>query len=350
MRFAPREAHPDCAPSTADLDQAGLDQAGLDQAVVKLTEQAIPLLHHLGYVVFRIGRLRLGEADSRAIAWALAEAMRDALVADGAPAELRLEFDAAQVTYVPDGFPHRTLLPHHDGQHCSYLTPSRLDDPDWDPAGREFGRSGYTTTPAHKMYQGVFIADPGEALSVTTYYDWLDVVRTVHQSQAGQRSADPAVTAAWLGTNLRRALHRQVEHGCPYPSFGGMLGLDDPLWNELSFHHAEAPLSAADRTAHPAAVELAARCPCGDCAGETARLFCHQMLAATGHTWREFRRRWEILVPSERYDLIVGQNLTMLHGGLAGGTGRVIEPMCLVVDDPRGPDYERWLAAEWRRR
>jgi hypothetical protein len=65
--------------------------------------------------------------------------------------------------------------------------------------------------------------------------------------------------------------------------------------------------------------------------------------------WPEFRRRYEIMVPSERYDLVIGHNLTMLHGGLAGGPDRLLEPLCLVVDEPSGADYERWLAASWRR-
>ncbi|MYT77475.1 hypothetical protein YW3DRAFT_06456 [Streptomyces sp. MnatMP-M77] len=80
-----------------------------------------------------------------------------------------------------------------------------------------------------------------------------------------------------------------------------------------------------------------------------ARIFCHQVLMATGMNWDAFRSRWEILMPGEQGDLIFGHNLTMLHGGLAGGAGRIIEPLCLVVDTPDGLDYEEWLAASWRR-
>jgi hypothetical protein len=128
-----------------------------------------------------------------------------------------------------------------------------------------------------------------------------------------------------------------------------MLGLEEPLWHGLSFHHSEAVLTKEDRGRYPAAVPLAGRCACGECSGEAARLFCHQVLMATGLPWAQFRRRWEVLAPGEHCDVLFGHNLTMLHGGLAGGPGRIIEPLCLVMDTPAGPEYERWLAASWRR-
>ncbi|WP_394617060.1 hypothetical protein JNUCC0626_46870 [Lentzea sp. JNUCC 0626] len=338
MRFADMELHLDCAALVG----------GGDAACTSLARRAADLLHSNGFVIFRLGRLRLGAEDSRALARTLTFALREELVRRGAPDDLRVEQDKAQETFVPPGFGTRTLLPHHDGQHCSYLTPSRRDDEAWSPQWREFGSSGYTTTPAHKMYQGVFMADPGEGLSITTYYDWLDVLATVHTERHGG-TADPAVVARWLGGNQRAALDLQPKHGCAYPSFSGMLGLSEPMWHGLSFHHAEAPLSDEDRKRYPVAVPLTASCPCGGCVGESARLFCHQMLQATGRNWADYRRKWEVLAPSERFDLLFGHNLTMLHGGLAGGRGRVIEPFCLVVDEPAGEQYEDWLAASWRR-
>lgn len=343
MRFASTELYLDCTDLVRDEDT--------HRAARTLAERAVALVHRHGFVVFRLGQLRLGIEDSRALSAAVCEALRAALIARGAPAATRMEPDRAQATHVPAGFAARTLLPHHDGQHCSYLTPSVLDDPGWLPEWREFGRSGYTTTPAHKMYQGVFIADPGEALSVTTYYDWIDVLTAVYAERHGTATTGPdlATVAGWLGGNLRTALDRQPKHGCPYPTIGAMLGVEEPMWHGLSFHHAEAELSDEDRARYPLAGPLAATCPCGTCVGHTARLFCHQVLLATGRDWRTFRAGWEVCAPSERFDLLFGHNLTMLHGGWAGGAGRVIEPMCLVVDEPSGDDYERWLAASWRR-
>jgi hypothetical protein len=341
MRFAPGELRLDCAELVRDEDT--------ERAAAALAQRAVPLVHRAGFVVFQLGSLRLGIEDSRALGAALSEGLRRALIAAGAPATMRLEQDRAQSTYVPDGYPTRTLLPHHDGQHCSYLTPSTTDDPGWLPEWREFGRSGYTTTPAHKMYQGVFIAEPGEALSVTTYYDWLDLLDTVYAERHGA-PADPGEVPRWLGANLRAALDQQPKHGCPYPTIGAMLGVTEPMWHGLSFHHAEAGLSDLDRGSYPMAGPLTGSCPCGECVGDTERLFCHQLLLATGRTWRAVRAGWEVCAPSERFDLLFGHNLTMLHGGHKGGAGRVIEPMCLVVDHPSGPEYESWLAASWRRR
>jgi hypothetical protein len=346
MRFASPEQHLDCTTLATDV------QRGPDGTLAKLVSMAAELLHDRGFVVFRIGRLRLDIQCSRELCRAISEALCEELVRSGAPQGMSVEQDRPQQTFIPPGYDTRTLLPHHDGQHCSYLTPSIFDDPDWPVEAREFGTSGYTTTSGHKMYQGVFIADPGDGLSITTYYDWLGVLATVW---AERHDADPAsvpipTLARWLGGNQRAALARQAEHGCSYPSLGGQLGLTEPVWNGLPFHYAEGTVSAFDRERFPLAAALSERCPCGECQGETARLFCHQMLAATGRNWRQFRRRWEVLVPSERFDLLFGHNLTTLHGGLAGGPGRLIEPFCLVVDSPVGERYEQWLAASWRRR
>jgi hypothetical protein len=45
---------------------------------------------------------------------------------------------------------------------------------------------------------------------------------------------------------------------------------------------------------------------------------------------------------------LLGHNLTMVHGGLMGGPGRLIEPICFVIDQPWGDQYETWLAQAWQ--
>lgn len=343
MRFAPADAHIACD------DLARGPEGRRQEAYDEIAERGAELLHGTGFAVFRLGRLRLPVDESRKAARLVAERLRCALINRGAPERMRLEVDRPQETYVPAGHPTRTLLPHFDGQHCSYLTPSTEDVPEWDPGWREFGDRGYTTTPAHKMYQGIFITDPGEGLSVTTYYDWIGILRAV-RAERGQGAVDApaAEVARWLGGHLREAVRRQPEHGCPYPSLGAMLGLAEPLWHGVSFHHGEADLPEEARERWPHIGPLADRCPCGRCRGEVARVFCHQMLNATGLHWDAFRERWEVLVPSDHCDLVFGHNLSMLHGGLAGGARRVLDPLCLVVDRAAGPDYERWLAGTWR--
>jgi hypothetical protein len=221
MRFAPDVLHLRCD------DLVGGDVSGRAAALRDLASRALDLVHRHGFVVFGIGALRLDIDRSREIAGRLMAELREAVVRAGGPREARLEQDKVQQTEVPGGYDTRTLLPHHDGQHCSYLTPSVLDDDGWLPAWREFGTSGYTTTPAHKMYQGVFVVDPGNGLSVTTYYDWVEILSTVYAERVGADPAavEPAAVARWLGGNLRAALGSQSDHRCPYPSLGAMLGV-----------------------------------------------------------------------------------------------------------------------------
>src|SRR5262245_15676725 len=58
----------------------------------------------------------------------------------------------------------RFLLPHQDGGHCSFLTPSRMDCPDIHPDERVFSNTVYWKRPSHKLFQGFIITDPGEPL------------------------------------------------------------------------------------------------------------------------------------------------------------------------------------------
>lgn len=335
---------------SADLDCGSL-LANPEDTVDDLVKQAVESLHDGGVTVFRLGRLRLSEEDSRSLALLIVTRLRDALLALGAPRALRLEIDRQQTTDMPSGAEIRTRLPHFDGQHCSYLTPSAEDVPGWDAGLRIFSSRGYTTTAAHKLYQGIFITDPGHALSVTTYYDWLSIiadVRRLRRLDSGQ-DADPLAAEQWLGDNLRRALALQPSHGCSYPSLGAMLGLTEEAFHGMGFANAEDPLPAEVGKRYPILWPMTQACVCGTCVGDTGRVFCHLLVQSVGMPWPAFRQRYEILVPSERYDLLIGHNLTMLHGGWAGGPGRLIEPLCIVVDEPSGTDYERWLAASWRR-
>lgn len=335
---------------SADLDCESL-VANPEGTVDGLVKHAAECLHESGVTIFRLGRLRLGEEDSRRLARLIASRLCEKLIAYGAPKALRLENDKIQTTDVPSGATIRTRLPHFDGQHCSYLTPSATDVPDWDPALRTFSTTGYTTTAAHKAYQGIFLVDPGHALSVTTYYDWLAIIADVRRRRRleSDMRADPRAAARWLGDNLRRTLALQPSHGCSYPSLGAMLGLTEEAFHGVGFANAEDPLPAEVGERYPILWPMTQACACGTCIGDTGRVFCHLLMQSVGMSWPAFRQRYEILVPGERYDLLFGHNLTMLHGGWAGGPGRLIEPLCLVVDEPSGTDYERWLAASWRR-
>ncbi len=340
MRFVSDSANLDCESLLANPEDT----------VDDLVERAVESLQHGGITVFRIGRLRLGEEDSRSLARLIASRLRDVMISLGAPESLRLEIDKQQTTDIPSGAQIRTRLPHFDGQHCSYLTPSTEDVPDWDVSMRVFSTSGYTTTAAHKLYQGIFVADPGHALSVTTYYDWLSVIADVRLRRRLNSNGDVSIRAAarWLGDNIRRTFALQHSHGCSYPSLGAMLGLTEEAFHAMGFANAEDPVPVEVGKRYPVLWPMTQACPCGTCIGDTGRVFCHLLLQSVGMTWPAFRERYEVLVPSERYDLLIGHNLTMLHGGWAGGPDRLLEPLCLVVDRAAGIDYERWLAASWR--
>lgn len=339
MRFPRPDQFVDCSPL---LGPQHREQAAADVAAVAASQ-----VERHGFAVLRIGALRLDENQSRDIARLLVHELRSALVAAGAPEQLEVEIDKAQQTPVAADFAVRSLLPHHDGQHASYLTPSTFDVPDWAPAQRTFSDSGFTTTHVHKLYQGIFVSAPGTGLSATTYYDWLRILEDVRASRGGGPAGS---TPEWLAANLRRCLAARGTHATAYPTLAGMLGVTEEALVATPLLHCEDPLPQAAVRRFPLLSGLATGCACGRCAGPVERVFCHAVTLATGLSWPAFRSRYEIIAPSERFDLLVGNNLTMLHGGFAGGRDRVIEPLCLTLDRPEGAGYEQWLSRAWRRR
>ncbi|MBM9438458.1 hypothetical protein [Actinacidiphila bryophytorum] len=339
MRFPRPDQFVDCSPLLGPRNRG---QAAADTAAAAASQ-----VERHGFAVFRIGALRLDEHPSRDIARLLVHELRNALVAAGAPERLEVEIDRAQQTPVAADFAVRSLLPHHDGQHASYLTPSTLDVPGWTPAQRTFSDSGFTTTHVHKLYQGIFVSAPGTGLSATTYYDWLRILADVRASRGGERAGS---TPEWLAANLRRCLAARETHGTAYPTLAGMLGVTEEALVTTPLLHCEDLLPQAAVRRFPLLSGLAAGCACGRCAGPVERVFCHAVMLAAGLSWPDFRNRYEIIAPSERFDLLVGNNLTMLHGGFAGGRDRVIEPLCLTLDRPEGAAYEQWLSRAWQRR
>jgi hypothetical protein len=300
--------------------------------------------------VLGIGRLGLGRERSRGLAIALVDGLREALLRAGGPEDLRVEVGKVQETHVSPGYATRTLLPHHDGGHCSYLTPSRLDLPGWEPARRRFAEQGLYahSSPSHKLYQGIFIVDPGEAESITTYYPWLQILADGYRAARGREPTATPELATWLGDNLLRTLELQGQHGGRYPTLAASLGSSSLVFHGLSPHCAEDDVTRDDCERFPQLRELVRCCPCGACRAAAERLFCHSLLESLGLSWPAFRERYEFRVASERFDLVMGHNLVLLHGGLRGGASRRLEPISLVVDEPAGDGYEEWLAASWR--
>ncbi|WP_155361102.1 hypothetical protein [Acrocarpospora macrocephala] len=291
----------------------------------EVAEAAVAGLDRYGSVVFKIGMLRLDGDASQRLAYRIAGELRDELIRSGAPKEMRLEIDVAQ----------ESPLPHGSSQPASYLTPSVLDQPDWDPAWRTF--PGCT---AHTMYQGIFSADPGEALSATTYYDWLRILHDVKAARFMGNDNAPS-TASWLGDNLGRAVRTGRAPSLAYPT----LGLTETALLAAPLLRCGRPVAAELKDRFPLLRTLSTTCPCRDCGGEVTRVFCNLASLTIGLTWPQFRSRYEVQVPVERFDLLIAHNLTTLRGCW----GRVVEPLRLVLDTPSGPEYEAWLSRAWRR-
>jgi hypothetical protein len=305
-------------------------------------------LEREGVVAVRVSELGLDAATARRLAVAVVGELRSALVEAGLPASARVEADRVQSTHVPRGAGTRTLLPHHDGGHCSYLTPSIHHVPAWDPCDRSFSDAGYCTTAAHKLYQGIFVVDPGEAASVTTYYPWLRLVQHAYSRQTGRRPSLLPV-AVWLGANIAAARRERGVTGALYPPIGACLGASSRAARWFVPHCAEAELPPEELARSPELGRMGSSCACTACAGPTGRVLCGILEETLGLTWAELRRRFELRVRTRRHDLVVGHNLMLVHGGADGGPSRRVEPISIVVAEPAGAGYEAWLAREWER-
>lgn len=301
-------------------------------------------------ILVKLGTLRLGGPESYELAQLVVRELRAELVRRGAPPQLDVEFDPVDDTAVEDGERTRDRLPHNDGQHGTYLTPSVLDAPEFDPRLRVFSRAGGHSSSSHKPYSGIFIEEPGDGLSVTTFYDAFGLVRHAYRHQFG---AEPTVaaTAGWLGTSVAAAVARQHQHGSAYPSLAGLLGAgDDPAWEVLDYCTSEARIPADLRSRYPALDRMRVRCPCERCQGETERIYCAMMQAALGIGWTTFREQHEMWMSSERFDLLFWNNLARLHGAVKGSCRRLLRPMYLSLPAATGEEYESWLSRLWHAR
>ena len=342
-----RAAPPDSRVELSDEHRRVLLGGAATVELDTLISDVARVVDHAPYgVVFRIGRLRRSMDESREIAIRIAERLGDALIRHGAPSGLRVELDRAQDSFVVDGCASRTLLPHHDSAHCSYLSPSLYLDPEWDPDMRRFSGSGITTTHTIKLYQGFFVNDPGELVSLTSFYDKVRLVRDAHARATGTSRPQLSDTARWMGVNIRDTWTVREEEKVRYLALAAALGARDPIFRYVPVHWAEADFSREQRERFPGLERF--RRPTHGLAGPSERLIDAAFRETLGLSWAEVREQHELCVASEAFDLVVGHNLTNLHGGLRGGPSRCLEPICLVVGEAEGDEYEGWLSAAWR--
>lgn len=345
LQLAPPVAHVDVPQevSTALLKRQN------SQELLEWAGKAAIMVNSLSCGIrFCIGKLRLSSESSQELAYAIADIMCNTLKRMGAPSTMAIEIDRVQKTCVVEGHQYRTLLPHHDGHHCSYLTPSRLDDSTWNPEYRRFSDKGFCTTQTHKLYQGIFIVDPGEGLSVTTFYNLLEIIRVAYRRSTGIEAQSVAQVASWLGNNIRKSLALQAKHGSRYLTLGATLGAEHMVYHAIPIHYAEVDFTLKEVERFPELAQLNEK-SCDQGNALPIERFLNKMLLETlGLTWTEFRKEYEVCVSSERFDLILGHNLKLLHGGLMGGAGRLIQPICMVMENPSGFEYEAWLADLWQ--
>jgi len=238
--------------------------------------------------------------------------------------DVATELDRPQRCELPAGAT-RTLLPHHDGGHCSYLTAPAPGGGAAAPR-RSLANHAYTTTDEHKVYQGLLLRDAGDAMSLTSYFDLVRLVADAWAHQHGQRPTLRALLA-WYQANVSEAIERAGATG--YLPIGAQLGATGAA-RDTAIHAYEASheLTGDRRSARQLADELA-----------------H---TALGLSFAELMARHAVLAPCETGDLLVGHNLFAWHGGVEGGPGREILPICVTLRAD-GPAYERWLAVHWER-
>ncbi len=220
----------------------------------------------------------------------------------------------------------RTLLPHHDGGHCSFLTPFyplNLENP---RATWTLQNHNYTTTDMHKLYQGFFLKDAGDGLSITAHFDLIEILKDCFIFRF-KKSPLLHQLMDWYGRSLDEFFAKNGTGG--YIPIGVQLGCIS-CFGGIPIHHLDA---------------------CFDVEGEiitAAYIFNEICLEALGIAAEEFMERYAILSPSSTGDLIVGHNIFSWHGGLMGGGNREIFPLCIATKSIN-QNYELWLKHNWRR-
>jgi hypothetical protein len=291
-------------------------------------------------------------AKVRAVHWGrtVLQALRQHLVCDWSlPRSSRVELDAESKGVPVAPFrSRRFLLPHQDGGHCSFLTPSRLDCADLSPGERVYSSSVYWRRPSHKMYQGFLVTSPGETPGTTFYYDALALLGDAFLHQRGRSPVDTGELAGFALQNLRRSRELQGLHGSRYLTLGAFLGAREPSHHvSPSGPRAESEFWPAQYLSVPNLASLADRCPCDTCDGPGGRLVCHACLETLGLSWPQVRARYETAIVAANHDLVIANNLTLYHAADSDAL-RTLVPMCIVTSRPEGVAYERWLARQWR--
>lgn len=294
-------------------------------------------------VVVRISRLGLDDRTAVTVARHAVEAVTDALRRRWSLDALMPEYGEPQDTVVPQGQSVRSLLPHHDGGNCSYLTPSRLDVSDWAAEDRRTSVQSVTTTRMHKLYQGFFVRTVGDGESLTPYYEIVAMLMLSVMRRSRTTPVAIETLHAVCADHLRRAIALLRQRGGGYVQLSAILGARDPKHILVNMHNLQDGFSAAELSAFQ---DLGTLIYNGKTPAE--QLFEEMIEETVGLSWSALRGRTELCLQTDRHDLVLGHNILLMHGGLRGGRARVLEPMCIVLPDSSGDAYERWLSAAWK--
>jgi hypothetical protein len=163
-----------------------------EEALRRMVGDVADVLDEQDVCLLQIGAMRLDQSWSYAVAQLIVNRLRDEMVVRGAPAALTPEFDAPDGTLLATGETTRTRMPHTDSQSVTFLTPSRLDVPTFDPALRAFSGASGLISGRHKPYAGIFIHEPGDGLSITTFYRSFELVAQAYRHQTGESALSVA--------------------------------------------------------------------------------------------------------------------------------------------------------------
>jgi hypothetical protein len=271
-------------------------------------------------VLVRTSRLRGSLAERRRFACAVVDEFAGLAAHRFGLERVATEVDRPQRCDLPAGT-RRTLLPHHDGGHCSYLTTPAIDRA---PMRRSFSNAAFCTTDRHKIYHGLFLHEAGDGLSLTSYFNLVEILDAAYARRHGRPAALDELMR-YYDANVSAAIERSS--GVGYLPIGAQIGATGAA-RDVAIHSLEARYELGRESFD--GVELA------------------ESLAATalGLTFAAFMRRHAVLAPAQTSDLLIGHNLFAWHGGVEGGDGREIVPVC-VIAHPGGPAYERWLQHHW---
>lgn len=344
IKFAPIVAQQEVSNELA----ARLEIGTCSRTLQEWADSALSILDKNAHgLVFKIGALRKSKKDSFMIARRIAELLCDAVRCNGILDDIAVEVDEAQSSQVFGDHAHRTLLPHHDSAHASYLTPSTKFTTDFAPKMRLFSRSGITSKNSHKLYQGIFIADPGEGLSLTSFYDKVAMLERAFRLKNNSVVQSYPALARWCGENVKKCWERREDKNLRYLTIGGAMGLEKPVATDVPVHWAERSFDNDQVRSYPELKSFNEQSR-KSATGASQLFFEAVVRDALDLSLQEFREEFELCVPSERYDFVIGQNISNLHGGLLGGQSRLLVPICLVTTDAGSERYENWLSEVWR--